>query len=52
MVQLSILAYTRLGGREMTKLAQGTVHGKTIELTEDLGLAEGHVERRPDRVEE
>ena len=25
----------------MTKLAQGTVHGKTIELTEDLGLAEG-----------
>ena len=25
----------------MTKTAHGTVHGKTIELDEDLGLAEG-----------
>ena len=25
----------------MTKVIQGRVHGRTIELTEDLGLAEG-----------
>lgn len=25
----------------MTKLMHGTVHGRTIELNEDLGLAEG-----------
>ncbi len=25
----------------MTKILHGTVHGSTIELTEDLGLAEG-----------
>jgi hypothetical protein len=25
----------------MTKVVNGKVHGKTIELTEDLGLAEG-----------
>jgi hypothetical protein len=29
----------------MTKLAHGTIRGKTIELAEDLGLADGqHVE--------
>ncbi len=25
----------------MTKTVQGTIHGKTIELTQDLGMAEG-----------
>jgi hypothetical protein len=27
----------------MIRLTHGTVHGKTIELTEDLGLAEGQL---------
>jgi hypothetical protein len=30
-------------GQTMTKIVQGTVHGKTIELDEDLGVAEGQV---------
>jgi hypothetical protein len=30
-------------GQAMTKTVQGTVHGKTIELDEDLGVAEGQV---------
>jgi hypothetical protein len=31
-----------LGGkRNMTKTVQGTIHGKTIELTQDLGMADG-----------
>jgi hypothetical protein len=29
------------GGAIMTKTLHGTVHGKTIELDEDLGVAEG-----------
>lgn len=34
-----------------SKLARGVIHGKTIELAEDLGLAEGQeVEVRVDIV--
>lgn len=29
------------GGLEMTKLLHGKVHGKTIELTEEVGVPEG-----------
>ena len=30
-----------MGGSTLTKTIHGTVHGKTIELDEDLGVAEG-----------